>query len=125
MPETADTVFLGGHTLLPGGAEPAGVAVRAGRIVAIAPDGELADLTAPGTEIVDLAGGLLLPGFQDSHVHPVMAGMAMLQCELHDTSSAAECLDIVAAYAEANPDLDWIVGGGWSMEFFAGGTPTR
>ena len=38
MPETGGTVFHRGHALLPGGAEPAGVAVRAGRIAAIAPD---------------------------------------------------------------------------------------
>ena len=54
-----------------------------------------------------------------------MGGLAMLQCELHGTTSAQQCLDIIAEYAAANPDLEWIVGGGWSMEFFAGGTPTR
>ena len=49
----------------------------------------------------------------------------MLQCDLHGTTSAEQCLAIVAEYAAANPDLEWIVGGGWSMEFFPGGTPTR
>ncbi len=49
----------------------------------------------------------------------------MRQCDLHGTTSAAQCLDIIATYAAANPDLEWIVGGGWSMAFFPGGTPTR
>ncbi len=127
MRDTADTVFTSGHVLLPGaaGVVRTGVAIRSGRIMAVAGDDELTALTGPHTEVVDLAGSLLLPGFQDSHVHPVMAGMAMLRCELHHTASAVECLEIVESYARANPDLEWIVGGGWSMEFFSGGTPTR
>ena len=56
---------------------------RGGRIAAVGPDAELAALAGPDTDVVDLAGGLLLPGFQDAHVHPVMGGLAMLQCELH------------------------------------------
>ena len=68
----------------------------AGRIAAVGPDDELAALAGPDTDVVDLAGGLLLPGFQDAHVHPVMGGLAMLQCDLHGTTSAQECLDIVA-----------------------------
>ncbi len=127
MVQQVDTLFVGGSVFTPGssGSVRAGVAVASGRVVAVGPDAELSELAGPRTEIVDLAGGLLLPGFQDAHVHPVMGGLAMLQCELHGTTSAQECLDIVAEYARENPDLDWIVGGGWSMQFFPGGTPTR
>jgi predicted amidohydrolase YtcJ len=127
MSQQLDTLFTGGSVLLPGAAGPGATAVGVtrGRIAAIGPDDELAELAGPDTEVVDLSGGLLLPGFQDAHVHPVMGGLAMLQCELHGTTSAQQCIDIVADYAAANPDLEWIVGGGWSMEFFPGGTPTR
>ena len=48
---------------------------------------------------------------------------AAVRAARHDVGQ--ECLDIVAEYAAGNPDLEWIVGGGWSMEFFPGGTPTR
>ncbi len=127
MNDRIDTLFVGGSVFHPGAAStvPADVAVTDGRLSAVATPGELRNLAGATTEVVDLTGRLLLPGFQDAHVHPVMGGMAMLQCELHGTGSAQECLDIVATYAAANPDKDWIVGGGWSMEFFPGGTPTR
>jgi len=127
MSNTPDLVFANG-TVFSAGSErsrPGGVAVRDGQILAVGSDEELRDLAGTHTELVDLAGGLLVPGFQDAHVHPVMAGVDMLRCELHGAESAQECLDRVAAYAAANPAAEWITGGGWSMEFFPGGTPSR
>lgn len=125
--DAVDTLFTNGSVFSAGMAtsQPGGVAVVGGRITAVGPDDELSALRGPRTEVVDLAGGLLLPGFQDAHVHPVMAGVTMLQCDVHGAASADETLAIIRAYALANPDLPWIVGAGWSMEHFAGGTPTR
>jgi predicted amidohydrolase YtcJ len=127
MGSPADTVFVGGSLFTAGQqkSRPGALAVHAGRIVAIGGDDAMRELVGPGTEVVDLQGGLLLPGFQDAHVHPLMAGIEMLRCDLHDTESAADALAVVTDYAQANPDLTWVVGGGWSMEHYPGGTPTR
>ncbi len=127
MTETADTLFVGGRIFTAPATEPQtmGVAVRGGRIVAVAPDDELRSLVSTSTDVVDLAGGLLIPGFQDAHVHPVMGGIDMLRCDLHYSTSAQDALAIVAAYAAGHPDEEWIVGGGWWMEHYEGGTPTR
>ena len=127
MGNAADLLFTNG-TVFSAGADrstAAGVAVKDGRILAVAKDEDLAGLVDRHTDVVDLQGGLVVPGFQDAHVHPVMAGVDMLRCELHGTRSAQECLDRIAAYSAAHPDAEWITGGGWSMDFFAGGTPTR
>jgi len=127
MGNTADLLFTNG-TVFSAGADRsrrAGIAVKDGRILAVGSDDELRELAGAGTETVDLAGGLVLPGFQDAHVHPVMAGVDMLRCELHGTRSAQECLERIAAYAAANPAAEWITGGGWAMDLFPGGTPTR
>ena len=72
---------------------------------------------------MDLAGGTLLPGFIDSHAHPVFGGMQLLGCDLSEASTAQEYLAIVAGFAAANPDREWITGGGWSMPAFPGGIP--
>jgi predicted amidohydrolase YtcJ len=127
MGQDADTVFVGGSTFsAPDTASRRqGVAVRDGRIVALDSDEALRELVGARTEVVDLAGGLLLPGFQDAHVHPVMAGVDMLHCDLHPCTSAEQVLATIAAYAAAHPDAEWVVGAGWSLEHFAGGTPTR
>lgn len=122
-----DVAFVGGSIFTAGQAasRPAAVAIAQGRIAAIGTDDDLRELIGPQTEVIDLGGGLLVPGFQDAHIHPVMAGIGMLRCDLHHCSSADDTLATIAAYAEQHPDLSWIVGSGWSMEHFPGGTPTR
>jgi predicted amidohydrolase YtcJ len=123
----ADTVFVGGSLFTAGmsGSAPGAVAVASGRITAVGTDAQVRELVGPSTEVVDLAGGLLVPGFQDAHVHPVMAGVDMLRCDIHHCHSADEALAVIAAYAAAHPELPWIVGAGWSMDHYPGGTPTR
>lgn len=118
-----DLVFVGGSIFIGGRSQPGGVAVHGGRIVAVGAGVD--DLAGPGTTVVDLAGGLLLPGFTDAHVHPVYAGIQMLGCALDREAGAAAHLAAVRAYAAAHPDLPWIRGGGWSMEAFPGGLPRK
>ncbi|MFJ3235304.1 amidohydrolase [Streptomyces sp. NPDC086787] len=120
----ADLLFTGGPVLTPEGRTASAVAVAGNRIAAVGHD-ELGELAGPRTEVVDLAGRLLVPGFQDAHVHPVPAGLELTQCDLTGARTAEETLDAVRAYAAAHPEREWILGGGWSMEAFEGGIPTR
>lgn len=122
----ADTAFLNGpvYTVDAARSWTDAVAVRDGRIIALGGEA-VRPLTGPGTEVIDLAGRLLLPGFIDAHVHPVMGGTERALCDLTGTSSAAECLGRISAYARRYPDRTWILGGGWSMDQFPGGTPSR
>ncbi|MFE2323295.1 amidohydrolase [Streptomyces sp. NPDC059385] len=122
----ADLVFTGGpvHTVDPTRPFATSVAVRGEKIIAVGHD-EVHDLIGPATEVVDLRGRLLVPGFQDAHVHPVGAGVELGQCDLSGATEASECLARVRTWADAHPDRPWITGGGWSMETFPGGTPNR
>ncbi|MDH6121345.1 amidohydrolase [Kitasatospora sp. GAS204B] len=126
-PPFADLVFHGGpvYTVDPARSWATAVAVRDGRIVAVGQDHDVRPLIGPATEVVDLAGRLLLPGFQDAHVHPVLAGTTLRSCDLHELSTADQYQRAVAEYAAARPEAAWITGGGWSMEAFPGGTPHR
>jgi predicted amidohydrolase YtcJ len=123
----ADTLFVRGRVFFPGDtvSRRGALAVRAGRIMAVGPDDLLADLRGPATDVVDVAGGLLLPGFQDAHVHPIHGGLSMLLCDLYGSVDPDWYVARVAEYARENPDLPWVTGGGWSMEAFPGGTPRR
>ncbi|MEU2660065.1 amidohydrolase [Streptomyces sp. NPDC007325] len=125
MPQ-ADLVFTGGPvlTLDPARSRATSLAVTGERITAVGHD-EVRELIGPGTEVVDLAGKLLLPGFQDAHVHAVGGGSELAECDLTESVDVPEYLERIRAYAEAHPDREWITGGGWSMESFAGGMPTR
>ncbi|WP_051338752.1 amidohydrolase [Streptomyces flavidovirens] len=122
----ADLVFTGGPVLTLDAARSRAttVAVTGERVTAVGHD-EVRDLIGPRTEVVDLAGKLLVPGFQDAHIHPVSAALELAQCDLTAARTAAETVDAVRAYAEARPEEEWITGGGWSMEAFEGGAPTK
>ncbi|UNK72511.1 amidohydrolase [Microbacterium sp. H1-D42] len=98
------------------------VAVSGGRIVAVGADA--AELIGPATSVVDLDGRMLLPGFQDAHVHPLWGGLDLLRCDLSDLSTAAQYLERIRDYAVAHPADEWLLGGGWQMSAFPGGTPT-
>lgn len=117
---TADLVITGAAVH---GTTAAAVAVRAGRIAALG-DEALA-LVGPKTERLDLPGRLLVPGFHDAHVHTPYAGRDLLRVYLNDLDGKDAYLAAISAYAQANPDEEWITGGGWSMEHFPGGIPSK
>jgi predicted amidohydrolase YtcJ len=101
------------------------VAVKGGRIAAVGTESDMKEHVGPRTEIVDLDGKMLVPGFQDAHVHPPSGGLEMLQCNLNDGHSLEDYVRIIRTYADSHPDEEWILGGGWSMDIFPGGTPTK
>jgi len=120
----ADLVFTGGPVFTADTVRSRtdAVAVRGGRIVAVG--GDLGELIGPATEVVDLGGRMLLPGFQDAHAHPVWGGLDMLRCDLAEYATAAEYLDAIGRFTASHPEDAWILGGGWQMSAFPGGTPT-
>jgi predicted amidohydrolase YtcJ len=120
------TVFTNGVVHERGrGPRAASVAVVDGRVAAIGDVEDVRSAAGARAEEIDLAGGLLSPGFVDSHLHPLMGGLERSLCDLGPAKSAAECLAIIGEYARSNPDEPWIVGGGWRLDLFPGGTPTR
>ena len=124
---SADLVFRGGHVYTVDSARPRAeaVAIQAGRIVAVGDEGEIKPWISPRTRVVDLRRGLLVPGFQDAHVHPLHGGIGRLRCDLHDSRGRAGVLDTIRRYGADHPNLPWILGAGWYMSDFPGGTPTR
>ncbi len=122
----ADLVLVGGKIRTP--AHPSGfvqaAAVGGGVIRALGRDEEIRDHIGPRTRLVNLRGRLAIPAFGDAHVHPVQGGLESLRCNLAGCRSRRECLDTIAAYCATLPENAWVLGGGWSMPGFPGGTPT-
>ena len=112
------TAFVGG--LVHGHPGASAVLVEGGSIAAIGSD----DLALAADDIIELRGRPLLPGFQDSHVHPSMAGLELVTCDLLETPHNERAyLDVIGTYADRS-DAPWITGAGWSMEAFDRGIPT-
>jgi predicted amidohydrolase YtcJ len=101
------------------------VVTRGDRIVFVGPEAEARELAGPaGEDEVDLAGGLVAPGFQDAHVHPMVGGLEQTRCDLSGHESREEYLHVIKKYAEEHPEEPWIRGGGWSLASFPQEAPS-
>jgi len=89
------------------------------RVLAVTDEVEL----PAGAVEVDLAGGLVAPGFVDAHVHAVQGGIERIRCELSEWHTREDYLTAINEYAGSRPDASWVLGGGWGMAAFEGGSP--
>jgi predicted amidohydrolase YtcJ len=89
------------------------VAVLGDRIVALGSDTDLDAWRGPGTRVIDAGGKLLLPGFNDAHVHFVSGGRQLDSIQLNDATTPQEFARRIAGRAKVTPKGEWIVGGNW------------
>ncbi len=100
------------------------VAVRDGLIVYVGSESGAAAWIGPATEVLDLPGRMILPGFQDAHAHPVISGVEIGQCDLLDLADRDAVLAKVAECA-AGQEGEWLLGAGWQLPIFPGNGPDR
>ncbi|MHC9538356.1 MAG: amidohydrolase [Vulcanimicrobiota bacterium] len=101
------------------------VAIRDGKILAVGTDSEIAGYAGEKTVIIDLKGKMVLPGFCDSHLHPILGGLEMNICSLYTLLTKEEVYRTITTYVQAHPEKKWIVGSGWETPVFPGGSPNR
>lgn len=94
-------------------AQAEAVAVIGERIVAVGASSEIDLWRGPQTKVIDAGGKLLLPGFNDAHVHFVSGGAQLDQVQLNDAGSSAEFVRRIAVQVKKTPKGEWIVGGDW------------
>jgi predicted amidohydrolase YtcJ len=121
-PETgprADVVFTNGnvHTGNPRQPRAEAIAVKGDRIVLVGSNRE-AQAFAAGARAIDLAGGTVLPGLADAHVHLSGVGHREMSLNLEGTQSLAELLDRVKARVARAPAGAWVTGRGWLETFW-------
>lgn len=100
------------------------VLMRAGRILAV---GDTASLRAraPRAQVIDAGGRLVLPGFQDAHIHLLNGGANLIEsAQLYDCTTLAGLQSALAAHA-AGWDGPMVWGAGWQCGFFGDHTLTR
>lgn len=113
------------HTMDPATHIAEAVAVSGNRILAVGSNSDLRGRHAQARR-VDLGGRLLLPGFNDAHVHFISGGFSLFAPDLRNTATPREFADGIAAYARKLPANAWILGGEWDHEKWPGTPlPTR
>jgi hypothetical protein len=126
--QAADTVFLNGAVYTVDAAQPtaAAVAIAQGRIVYVGADDTARKYVGRKTRVINLQGRTLLPGFQDSHLHPGLAPNPDTTLDLDGLKTRDAIVERIRRFAAAHPHKEWIVGTGWSeAAFLPGGQPTR
>jgi predicted amidohydrolase YtcJ len=102
------------------------VAVIGNRIVAVGSNAKLAEAAGPKTKIIDARGRLVLPGFNDAHVHFLSGGFQLSQVDLRTADSPAEFTRRIREFATRVKAGAWITGGDWDHERWPGAPlPTK
>jgi predicted amidohydrolase YtcJ len=125
--EPADRIFTGGR-IWTAEASPAwaeAVAIRGGRFVAVGTAADVAKLRGPKTEVTELQGRLVVPGFNDSHIHMTGGALSLERVDLIEDQDVASVQKRIREFAAAHPDRPWVLGRGWLYGSFPGGLPTR
>lgn len=99
--------------------------IHDGRIAFVGDKRSAKGHAGPDAQIVNLPGAMVLPGFHDSHVHPMSGGMRLLRCQMSGLDDADAQHKAVAACASALVGDNWLIATGWSPAAFGANGPTR
>src|SRR5512143_3962348 len=123
----ADRIFVNGRvwTGEPRRALAEALAVRGTRVLDVGTNADVRRHAAKGTEVVDLRGRFLVPGFIDAHMHLLGGSLSLEELRLDDAFTFAALAGLVRSWAAAHPDARWVTGEGWTYAAFPGGLPSR
>jgi predicted amidohydrolase YtcJ len=101
------------------------VAVADDEILAVGPAGDIKSLIGPETEVITADGGLVVPGFIDSHVHFLAGGSTIASVQLRNAKTPEEFVERMGAFADSVAPGEWITGGTWDHTNWGGELPRR
>jgi predicted amidohydrolase YtcJ len=124
-PPSADLVITGTvYTVNAPRSWARALAVKDGRIAFVGTEAGAAPWIGPKTRVLHLTSEMVLPAFQDAHIHALSGGIELGQCDLHNLETQEATLRKVRDCARAKPS-GFLEGTGWSLSAFPGGIPTK
>ena len=116
--QSASLVLTNGKVITLEDAQPEAqaIAVRGDRIAAIGSNADVQRFVSPATEVIDLKGQLVIPGFIEGHAHFMATGEAQLDLKLMPATSWEQIVSMVGEAAKRAKPGEWIVGRGWHQE---------
>lgn len=123
----ADMLFVNGsvYTVDEQRSVAEAAAISDGRIVFVGTETDAQCLVGAATRVIDMKGGMLLPGFTDAHVHIRDGGETLNSLSLYDAESQEELTALIQQYVTTHPDLEVISGAGWQLSVFPGANPHK
>ncbi len=120
-------LFTGGRvfTAVRGSLWAEALVVDGAHIAFVGDAAEAARVAGPDAELIDLSGGVVVPGFVDAHAHVVGTGQALVKAQLRDATSLEAIIGALQAWATAHPDEPRVLGTSWVYDAVPGGRPTR
>ena len=117
-PQHVDRIFINGKIWTADDRRPSAeaMAISGDKIIAVGSTQEIRGLAAPDTAVIDLKGRLVVPGFQDSHLH--FPGRSVNEVDLHGVETLQEFQQRLANFAKDHLKLPWITGHGWGYSAF-------
>ena len=99
------------------------LAIDSNRILQTGTSREIEILAGKKTRVIDLKGKLVIPGFNDAHIHFLGGSMGLAEVDLTNVKSPDEMIRRVVDYINLNPGKKWITGRGWQYTIFPTGLP--
>ncbi|MEE4452176.1 amidohydrolase [Novosphingobium resinovorum] len=123
----ADLILTNGKVYTVDAAHPwaEAVAIRGGRILAVGSAKAVARRKGARTEVVDLGGRMVVPGFGDAHAHPMFGGLTHARCPITDGKTPEQYAALIAACVAKKPGDGVVYGIGWAQTNFPGISPRK
>src|SRR5690606_8584234 len=114
----ADMILADGKVWTGNPAQPEAeaIAILDGRVAAVGSDAEIRRWTGPDTQVFELRGRRVVPGFNDAHVHFFDGGQGLASVQLRDAPSPEVFRDRIGAYAASLDKGRWVLNGNWDHE---------
>ena len=126
--QMAETVYTNGKIYTMDEEQPwvEAVAIKDGKFIRVGSAEKVKPLVGMDTEVVDLRGDFVMPGILDLHSHPfITPWYGTMNLKLQNPNDPEKILQEVKAYAAANPDRTWILGGQYGTGIFPDDAPNK
>lgn len=116
--DTADMVLINGkvYTANDNQPEAEAVAIKNGKVVRVGTQEAIEELIGDSTDVLDLSGKFIYPGFIEGHAHIMGVGANLINVDLREAKSYDEVIQMVKTRAETMPEGAWVLGRGWHQD---------
>ncbi|MCA6482713.1 MAG: amidohydrolase family protein, partial [Chitinophagaceae bacterium] len=123
----ADKIFFNARIYTGNEAQPfvEAMALRDNKIIAVGTTDEIKKLAGASSDTFNLQGKLVLPGFNDAHIHFLRGALELQTANLNACKTPKDATDTILAFAQRNPEAAWITGSGWQYTIFPDSKPTK